>query len=133
AQGFALLIGDDEGVLRVARRVVGREVQGFEVVEVGFDLRSQTDGVSPALEDRDDLGHGLDEGMFDAEAAGDAGEGDVKVWIVFDGVNSLLDGKREFNLFLESVEPLTNELLRFRWRGLQPQVSDFFQPSLLTA
>ena len=34
-----LLIGDEERVLRVARRVVGRKVQGLKVVVVALNLR----------------------------------------------------------------------------------------------
>ena len=75
---FGLLISEDEGVLRIARGVVGWEVERLEVVEVGLDLGTKGDGVAEALEDADDLGGGADEGVLGAEAWGDAGEGYIE-------------------------------------------------------
>ena len=72
-----MLRGDDEGVLRVAGGVVGREVEGFEVVEVGFDLGAEVGAVAEVMEDLDYLVHGFVEGMGDAGGSGCAGEGDV--------------------------------------------------------
>src|SRR6185503_9351882 len=43
AERTALLVGDDEGVLRVARGMARREVHRLEVVEVGFDFGADTD------------------------------------------------------------------------------------------
>ena len=77
AQGLALLAGDDEGVLGVARGVAGREVERLEVVVVGFDLGADADGVSHAGEDGDELILGADEGVLGSELAAVAGEGDV--------------------------------------------------------
>jgi hypothetical protein len=39
---------DEEGVLRVARGMVGGEVEGLEVVSVALDLRTGIDGVAPS-------------------------------------------------------------------------------------
>ena len=72
---LAFLPGDLEGVLCVARGVVGGEVEGFEVVEVGFDFGAEGDGVAEFFEDRDDFGHGFDEGVFGALRVVGAGEG----------------------------------------------------------
>src|SRR6185369_1773244 len=44
AKGASLLIGDDEGVLRVARGMTRRKVHALEVVEIGFDFRSNANG-----------------------------------------------------------------------------------------
>src|SRR5437868_10355197 len=78
AQRLLLLIGDDQGVLRVARRVIRREVERLEVVVVSLDLGTIGDRVSHRLEDPDDLVHGLDQGMLDANWPGDARQGDVE-------------------------------------------------------
>ena len=40
-----------ERVLRVARGMVGREVERFEVVEVGLDLRAEVGAVAEVVED----------------------------------------------------------------------------------
>ena len=54
------------------------EVEGFEVEEVGFDFGAEGDGVAEFFEDRDDFGHGFDEGVLGAEGMGGAGEGQVE-------------------------------------------------------
>ena len=77
AAGAGLLVGDDEGVLGVAGGVVRGEVEGFEVVEVGFDLGAEVGGVAEMMEDGDDLVHGFEERVRDAGGADGAGEGDV--------------------------------------------------------
>ncbi len=51
AQRAPFLIGDDKRVLRVARRMAGREVHALEVVEVGLDLRANADRVAQRRED----------------------------------------------------------------------------------
>ena len=65
-----MLVGDEEGVLGVARGVVGGEVQGFEVVEVGLDLRAEVGAVAEMVEDGDDLVHGFEERVGDAGGCG---------------------------------------------------------------
>ena len=64
---------DDEGVLGVAGGVVGGEVEGFEVVEVGLDLGAEVGAVAEMMEDGDDLVHGLQERVRDARRAEGAG------------------------------------------------------------
>ena len=76
--GLLLLPGDEQRVLRVARRMVRRKVQRLEVVVVGLDLGTFADGVAHRLEDRDDLVHHAQHGMFDADRALDAGKRDVE-------------------------------------------------------
>ena len=51
SSGDTRLAVEQEGVLRVARRVVGREVQSLEVVEVVLDLRAVGDRIAHAQED----------------------------------------------------------------------------------
>ena len=52
AQRAALLVGDDQRVLRVARGMARRKVHALEVVEVGFDLRTNADRVARAPQRR---------------------------------------------------------------------------------
>ena len=78
ARGLALLAGDEQRVLRVARGMVRRKVERLEVVVVGLDLGTFADGVAHRLEDGDDLVHHAQHGMLDADGALDAGEGDVE-------------------------------------------------------
>ena len=77
AAGLCALMRDEEGVLGVAGRMVGGEVEGFEVVEVGLDLRAEIGAVAEVVEDLHDLVHGLEEGVGDAWRANGSGEGDV--------------------------------------------------------
>ena len=67
--GRGVLMGDLEGVLGVAGGVVGGEVEGFEVVEVGLDLGAEVGAVAEMVEDGDDLVHGLEERVGDAGGA----------------------------------------------------------------
>jgi len=103
AQGFCVLVGDDEGVLRVARGVVGREVERLEVVEVGLNLGPERGGVAEPLEDHDDLRHRLDERVLRAEGVGNGGEGGIDAYgaLRFAGC---CRGMNCFDLRLEFVE-----------------------------
>ena len=67
ALGAAVLIGDDERVLRVARGMAGREVHALEVVVVGFDLGADADRVAQRRKDARDLVEGAGDGMLGAE------------------------------------------------------------------
>ena len=73
-----MLAGDEERVLGVARRVVGRKVQRLEVVVVGLDLRAFAHRVAHGLEDGDDLVQRADDRVLGADGAANAGEGDVE-------------------------------------------------------
>ena len=72
------LSGDEERVLRIARGMIRRKIQRFEVVVVGFNLRAFLDRVAQIAEDADDLVHRLDDGMLRADGAANAGESDVE-------------------------------------------------------
>ncbi len=76
--GLLLLAGDEQRVLRVARRMVRRKVERLEIVVVGLDLGPFADGVAHRLEDGDDLVHHAQHGMLHADGALDAGERDVE-------------------------------------------------------
>ncbi len=77
AARFMRLRGDLEGVLGVAGGVVFGEVEGFEVVEVGLDLRAELGGVAELVEDFDDAVHGFEQRVRDAGGAENRGQGDV--------------------------------------------------------
>ena len=77
AQRFALLVGDHQRVLGVARGVARGEVERFEVVVVGLDLGAQAHRVAHGRKDGDDLVHGPDQRVLGAESAARAGESDV--------------------------------------------------------
>ena len=116
ARGAGVLGGDLEGVLGVAGRVVGGEVEGFEVVEVGFDLGAEVGAVAEMMEDADDLVHGFEERVGDARVADGAGEGDV------DSLHCCLFGcgggfERGFDLLLELVEADAEGFFGFGWGG----------------
>ena len=129
-----MLVGDLEGVLGVAGGVVGGEVEGFEVVEVGFDLGAEVGAVAEMVEDGDDLVHGLEERVGDAGGADGAGEGDV------DSLLCCCAGLRRrggfegcFDLLLELVEADAEGFLGFGWGGFQPGFADELEAALLAA
>ena len=72
-----LLPGDEERVLRVARRMVGRKIQRFEVVVVRLDNRAIGDRVAQLLEDANNLMHRADHGMLSANGTPNAGQCDI--------------------------------------------------------
>jgi hypothetical protein len=72
-----LLPRDEEGVLCVARRMIRRKIQRFEVVVIRFDDGAFGDRVSQLFEDADDFISRLDDGMLGADGTADAGERDV--------------------------------------------------------
>src|SRR6266566_1759247 len=71
------LIGEEQRVLSVARRMVWRKIQRLEVVVVGLDDRTFSNRVAKIAKDGDDFVHGADDGVLLADWALDAGEGDV--------------------------------------------------------
>ena len=77
AQRAALLVGDHQRVLRVARRMAGRKIHALEVVVVGFDLRPHAHRVAQRREDRDNLVQRARDGMLGAGEAARAGQRDV--------------------------------------------------------
>ena len=69
------LLRQIEGVVHLARRMVRRDVEGGEIVEVVLDVRPFGDGEAHLAEDGDDLVDGLADRMdaalgFRAAAAG---------------------------------------------------------------
>ena len=68
---------DVEGVLHVARRMILRHRQRFEVVEVGLDLRPDGDGEAELREDRLDLAPRQRDRVQVAEPARAPGQGHV--------------------------------------------------------
>ena len=78
ARGLAFLPGDEQRVLRVARRMVRRKVQRLKVVIVGLDLGSFAHRVAHGLEDRDDLVLHSQHRMLGADRALHAGERNVE-------------------------------------------------------
>ena len=54
---------DIEGVVHLPRRMLGRDVEGGEVVEVVLDVRPLGDAEAHLAEDGDDLVDGLADGM----------------------------------------------------------------------
>ena len=73
-----LLSGYEDGVLGVARRMFRREVQSFEIVVVGLDLRPFPDGVSHVAEYVHDLVHRADHEVFYPAGAPEARQTDVE-------------------------------------------------------
>ena len=82
AQRLALLPFDYQRVLRVARGMVGREVERLEVVVIGLDLGPFGDRVSHPLEDFDDLIHRPYERMLNAKLAPVSGQGDIEAFLL---------------------------------------------------
>ena len=71
------LAGEIERVLHVARRMLGRHVERFEVVVVVFDLGAFEHLIAQAREDRLDLLAHDRQRMAMADLRGAAGQGDV--------------------------------------------------------
>ncbi len=130
AGGFGGLAGDLEGVLGVAGGVVFGEVEGFEVVEVGFDLGAQLGGVAEVVEDFDDAVERGEEGVGDAGLANCAGEGDVECRGGGDGGGGFEGG---FDLLLELVETDAEGFAGFDGGGFEPGVGDELEASLFAA
>ena len=71
------ILGQEEGVVHLPRRVLGREVQAGEVVEVVLDVGPFGDRKTHFGEDGDDLVHHLHRRMHRALAPGRGGQGEV--------------------------------------------------------
>ena len=76
-QRLRFLARDKKRVLRVARRMVRREVQRLKVVVVRFDLRSLFDQVAEIAKHADHLVHRLDDRMLGANRTANAGKRDI--------------------------------------------------------
>ena len=88
----------EEGVLHVACRMVGGEVQRAEYVPVVFYLRTFGDCESHVAEDVDDLVFHERERVASAEGEGSGRTGKVDIGLLFVGVvgESLLEGRELF-------------------------------------
>ena len=78
-----LLPRDEQRVLRVARRMIRRKIQGFEIVVIRFDDGAFGYGIAELLEDRDNLTPRSHDGMLGADGATDAGQTNVNDASVF--------------------------------------------------
>ena len=130
AGGFGGLRGDLEGVLSVAGGMVFGEVEGFEVVEVGLDLRAERGGVAEVVEDFDDAVAGGDEGVRDAGGAEGAGEGNVE------GLNELSRGgyfNSLFDLLFKLIEANAEGFAGLGRSLFEPCFGDELQSALFAA
>ena len=136
AQGTAVLVGDDQRVLRVARRMAGREVHALEVVEVGLDFGADADGVAEGGKDAGDLVERAGDGVLGAGEALRAGQGDVdglggEGGVSWTGAGGLL--KQAFDQLFEGLEALAYGLLGLGRGGLEPAAGDLVEQALLAA
>src|ERR1700733_12881392 len=78
AQRLRLLSRDEERVLRIARGMVRGKVQRLEVVIISFNFGTFLNRVTEITEDAYYLVHRLDNRMFRADRAANAGESNVE-------------------------------------------------------
>src|SRR6202043_2933791 len=74
---FRSLPRDEQSVLSISRRMVGRKIQRLKVVVVRLDDRPFGDGIPQLLKHGDDLVHRLDNRMLSANRPPNAGKGYV--------------------------------------------------------
>ncbi len=140
ALGAAVLIGDDQRILRVARGVAGREVHGLEVVEVGFDLGADADGVAEGREDGDDFVQRFRDRVLGAGEAAGAGQGDVDGFGGEGGVAPTrvlpapaAASSRLSTCCLRALKRWPRDFLASAGRGLEVARGDFVEAALLAA
>ena len=125
APGLGFLIREEQRVLRIARRVIRRKIQRFEIVVVGFDHRPFGNGITQALKYANDFILCADDWVLSANGATNAGERDVDRG--FGGRVRCLR-ERGFHLLLDFcfqlIDSLTDIALGFFWCGLQPEFVD---------
>ena len=76
-QRLRFLIGDEQRILRIPRRMIGRKIQRLEVVIIRLNLRPFFHRVPKIAKHPDHLVHGLDDRMLRPERTANAGKGDV--------------------------------------------------------
>ena len=112
------MVREKQRVLRVARRMIRRKIQRFEIVVIGFDCRPLGDGVSEVLEHANDFVLRPNDGVFGTDGATNAGKGDVDGKLAVDA-GLLHEGSfhLRFDFTLEFVDALAHFALRiFRRR-----------------
>ena len=117
-----LAVRQIEGVLHVPRRVVGRDVEGSEVVVVGLDLGALLHPVAQARKDVHDLLDRADQRVAMARRREAGGHGHVEGF----GGDALGHGRRfhrlqalaqqALHLFLEHVGPLAHQGALVPWQ-----------------
>ncbi len=137
ARGLLFLPGDEQRVLRVARRMVRRKIQRLEVVVVGLDLRAFANRVAHRLEDGDDLVHHAQHRMFHTDGTLNARQRNVEAFggelrICAGGVElglSFFNGS--FRTSLQCIDALSDLALRRAGSGFQPGVVYLRQDAIL--
>src|SRR5882762_5767277 len=108
--------------------MIRRKVQRFEVVVIGFNLRTLLDRIAEIAEHANDLVHRLDDGMFRADGTTNAVEGDVETLRdeLAGGSAALNAGEHcincQLNFGLKLVDAPSDVALSRSRRGFQPQV-----------
>ena len=129
-----MLPGQQQRVLGVARRVVGREVQRLEVVEIALHLRAQRGRVAQVMKHRDDLVHRLQQRVLNPRRTHRTRQRDIDRRLHRPRRrDSLSLRQRRFNLLLQLVEANAQRLARLGRGGLKPRVADQLQPALFAA
>src|ERR1700675_1379592 len=117
--------------------MIRRKVQRFEVVIIGFNLRTFLDRVAQIAEDANDLVHRLDDGMFGADGMTNAGKSDVEALSgEFARGSPALNASESrlnhlLNFGLEFVDALPNVALIRSRRGFQPQIVELRENAVL--
>ena len=130
AQSLLLLPCEEQGVLHVARGMVGRKVQRLEIVVIGLDLGALGNRVAKIAEHAHHLVHRADHGVLGAKWTSDAGQGDIDAFGIEAASGSAVAQPlerrvdRSFNLRLQFVDALTRISLGFFGRGLEPEFVD---------
>jgi len=136
AQRPAFLVGDDERVLRVARRMAGGEVHALKVVEVGFYLGADADRIAQRGKDLRDFVERARDRVFRADKPLGAGQRDVDCFsseggIGWAGAESRLE--QAFHEFLQCLKSFAYGLLGIRRSSLEPAAGNFIEQALLAA
>ncbi len=86
----AFVLRQIEGVVLLARRVLGRDVEGGEVVKVVLDVGADSDAKAHLTEDGDDFLDGLADRMQAADGVGARGQRDVETLLAQAGLQRIV-------------------------------------------
>src|SRR5438552_650335 len=117
--------------------MVGRKVQGLEVIVVGLDLRAFSNRVTHSAKDAYDLIHGADHRMLSAQRTNDAREGDVDALTLQPRFGSCatatLLGSFDtlLNLDFKLVDPGAYIAFGATRSGFQPQIINLGEDAIL--